>query len=358
MTRRELTDRLLSDIHSLDLPPVSLMEVCGTHTMAIARYGIKRLLPPQVKLLSGPGCPVCVTPAEAIDAILELAMEPGVVIASYGDMIRVPGSRPGDSLAARRALGADVRMVFSPMDALAMAEAEPGKQFVFLGVGFETTAAGTAAAVKAAAAGKRANFSIFPLLRRVEPALRQLLSDPGFSVDGFLCPGHVAVILGEEGFRYLPEEYRVPAVIAGFEPEEILLAVFRLLTQLQDKNPRVENCYPRAVRPEGNPLARKVMDEVLIPSDELWRGLGMIPGGGYTFREDFSAFDARKRFGIRLTERPMELPCRCGEILSGKLTPEDCPLFGTVCTPDEPVGPCMVSGEGSCAAAYKYRGLD
>ena len=255
---------LLAAICALPVGQVRLMEVCGTHTMAIAEAGIRSLLPGNVRLLSGPGCPVCVTPAEVIDAVLALATEKNVILASYGDMIRVPGSIPGDSLQRRRALGADVRVCYSPMDALAIARDNPAREVVFLGVGFETTAPGTAAAVLSAAEQELKNFSVWSMLKTVEPALRALMGMEGFNVQGFLCPGHVATILGEEGFRFLPEEYGMPAVISGFEPEDILLAVYKLLKQIADGAPRVENEYARAVRPAGNPL----VSQTIVPPTE------------------------------------------------------------------------------------------
>ncbi len=334
---------------------VRLMEVCGTHTMAIARAGLRRLLPPGVELLSGPGCPVCVTAQESIDAFLALASEPGVTIATYGDMVRVPGSVRGDSLARRRALGAELLVVYSPMDAVDFARAHPTREVVFLGVGFETTAPGTAAAVLAAAEAGVRNFSVLSLLKRVEPALRALCAAPDFRVDGFLCPGHVAVILGAEGFAFLPEELHLPAVIGGFEPEDILVALCRLLEQTRRGEARLENEYRRAVRPEGNVPARRLMARVLAARDDAWRGLGPVRDGGYGLRADFAAWDAEKKFGLKPAPSAPPGGCRCGELMRGLLHPWDCPLFGSACTPDDPVGPCMVSSEGACAAAYKYR---
>ena len=265
--------KLLDRIAELPLGETQIMEVCGTHTMAIAEAGIRSLLPKQVRLLSGPGCPVCVTLPEDIDAVLELAMEKDLVLTSYGDMLRVPGSRRGDSLLRRRAMGADVRIVYSPMDALDIAEREQGKQIMFLGIGFETTAPGTAAAVLAAKERGLKNFTVLSMLKSVEPALRALMEMPGFAVDGFLCPGHVATIIGERGFRFLADEYRMPGVIGGFEPEEILLAVYLLLKQISSGEAKVQNAYPRAVRPEGNPIAQRILNECFEPECAGWRGL-------------------------------------------------------------------------------------
>ena len=336
---------------------MTLMEVCGTHTMAIARSGLRTLLPGNIRLLSGPGCPVCVTPAEVIDGVLELAMEKNVILTTYGDMLRVPGSNPGDSLLRRRALGARVEIVYSPVDAVTLAKENPGREVVFLGVGFETTAPGTAVAVQMAREQGVENFSLLSMLKTVEPALRALIAMEGFQVDGFLCPGHVASIIGEGGFRFLPEEYGLPGVIAGFAPEEILLAVYRLAKQLTEGQARLENAYPRAVRPEGNPLARSMLENCFEPRRDLWRGLGSIDNSGLALRPELAAFDAEKKFGLTAAPAAKPTACRCGDVICGRLGPEECPLFGRRCTPEDPVGPCMVSSEGACAAAYKYRGI-
>ena len=334
---------------------IRLMEICGTHTHAIARAGLKQLLPEGVKLLSGPGCPVCVTPPEAIDALVSLARRPHLTVCTYGDMLRVPGTSPELSLLKEKARGAHVEMVFSPMDALAMAERDPGQEYVFAGVGFETTAPGTLAAVKAARDKNVSNFSVFMLLRRIEPAVRALLADPESRIDGFLCPGHVAVIIGEKGFRFLPEEYRLPAVISGFEPADIWLSVKELLRQIREKDPRLVNTYTRAVSPEGNPLALALMEEMTRPDGALLRGLGYIEGSAYALNGEYAAWDAAIKFGISLPRQTAPTACRCGEVICGKIEPAGCPFFGKVCTPDAPLGPCMVSSEGSCAAAWTYR---
>lgn len=352
------TQKLLGAIQALGERPMTLMEVCGTHTMAIARSGLKTLLPENIRLLSGPGCPVCVTPAEVIDGVLELAMEKNVILASYGDMLRVPGSTPGDSLLRRRALGARVEIVYSPVDAVALAKENPGREVVFLGVGFETTAPGTAAAVLTAQEEGVKNFSVLSMLKTVEPALRTLIAMPGFRVEGFLCPGHVASITGEAGFRFLPEEYNLPGVIAGFGPEEILLAVYLLAKQITEGKPRLENAYRRAVRPEGNTLAQAMLKRCFVPRRDLWRGLGEIENSGLGLREELADFDAEKKFGLSAAPKARPTACRCGDVICGRIRPEDCPLFDRRCTPEDPVGPCMVSSEGACAAAYKYRGIE
>lgn len=350
-------DKLLGAIHGLDKRRIKLMEVCGTHTMSIAKAGIRSLLPENIELLSGPGCPVCVTPAEVIDSVLALAMEKDIIIASYGDMLRVPGSIPGDSLQRRQALGARVEIVYSPVDAVELARQNPEKEVVFLGVGFETTAPGTAAAVLTAREEGVSNFSVWSMLKTVEPALRALIAMDGFDVDGFICPGHVGTIIGETGFRFLPEEYGLPAVIAGFEPEEILLAVYKLAKQIYDGRPRLENEYKRAVRPEGNTLAQAMLERCFEPRWDRWRGLGGINDSGLGLREELAAFDAEKKFAVSYSQAGKPTACRCGDVICGRLRPEGCPMFGKRCTPEDPVGPCMVSSEGACAAVYKYRGI-
>ena len=346
--------KILNAIAETDIGQADLMEVCGTHTMSIAKSGLKSMLPAGIKLISGPGCPVCVTPEETIDAVLDLSMERDVVIATYGDLIRVPGSRQGDNLSSRRAQGAQVEVVYSAIDAVALAASRPGKQVVFLGAGFETTAPGTAAAVKTAAEKRIKNFSVFSMLKKVEPALRALIEEPGFQVKGFICPGHVATIIGEKGFRFLAEEYGMPSVISGFEPDDILVSVYRLIKQIDAQKAKLENEYTRAVRPEGNPAAMMVMNEILEPKDDLWRGLGSIPLSGFGIIKEYSEYDAEARFSIEIRPSGKESICRCGDVIRGKISPVKCPLFGGACTPEDPVGPCMVSSEGACAAEYKY----
>ena len=348
------SEELLLRLGALTKHRWKLMEVCGTHTMSIARSGIKRLLPEGVELLSGPGCPVCVTPGEVMDAALELSVRPGVTVAAYGDMLRVPGTRRGDDLAHRRAGGADVRIVYSPMDVLDMAEAEPKRQFVFLGVGFETTAPGTAAALLEAGRRGVGNFTVFSMLKRVEPALRALIASDGFAIDGFICPGHVAVITGADGFKFLPREYGLPAAVAGFEPEDILLAVCHLVEMLERGEPALVNDYERAVTAGGNELAQRAIERVFEPRRDIWRGLGEIEASGLGIRPEFAQFDAEVRFNIEIRPSGLKTPCRCGDVITGRIHPQECPMFERECTPDDPLGPCMVSSEGACAAAYKY----
>ena len=338
--------------------PFTLMEVCGTHTMAIAKAGLRQLLPPSVRLISGPGCPVCVTPSGALDAVLDFAMRKDVILTTYGDLLRVPGSKRGDSLLARRALGADVRMVYSPMDALEMAKGTE-KQVVFFAVGFETTAPGTAACILAAQEEGVRNFSVLCLMKYTEPAIRAIVQDPACGIDGLICPGHVAAIVGSEAFGFLPKEYGLPAAVGGFEGEDVIRAVHALCRMREAGEASVVNEYARVVRPQGNPAAKAVLEQVFAPADDIWRGLGRIPMSGMRIHAQYADYDAAHRFAIAGLDRDAEKTngCRCGDILRGVLAPQGCPLFGRVCTPADPVGPCMVSGEGACAAAYKYQGV-
>ena len=334
--------------------PVKLMEICGTHTMAIARTGLKTILPENIRLSSGPGCPVCVTPSGVMDQVFDLCQDPGIMITSYGDLLRVPGTVRGDSLLRRKAMGANVTDVYSPVDALALAEKNPDKEVIFLGVGFETTAPGTAACILQAAQIKLKNFSVLCLLKNTEPALRTLIQGGDFSVSGFLCPGHVAAITGSNAFSFLPEDYGLPAVVAGFEAADLLYSILKLMEMLADRKPALVNEYIRLVRPEGNPTARAMMAKVFEPEDSPWRGLGLVKNGGLKIREEYAAFDAGRRFGL-VQKEGQDIPgCRCADVIRGILSPARCPLFKTVCTPSDPVGPCMVSSEGSCAAAFRY----
>ena len=335
---------------------IRIMEVCGTHTMEIARAGIRSLLPEGVRLVSGPGCPVCVTPPGTIDAVLALTEHPERIIATYGDMMRVPGSVRGDSLLARRVAGADVRMVYSALDAVQIAKDNPAREVVFLGVGFETSAPGTAYAVAAASRDNVKNFTVFSMLKRLEPSVRALAKDPAFNINAFLAPGHVAVILGEEGLRFF-EALGFPAVIAGFEPEEIARAVTMLLAQIREGRTQLENAYPSVVSKTGNTKAREVISKYLMPRRDNWRGLGSIEDSGYGIREEYAVFDAERKFDIQITEPAVKSACRCGDVIQGKIEPARCPLFGRGCDPAFPEGPCMVSAEGACAAAYRYANL-
>ncbi len=352
---------LLAALGAYQGRPVTFMEVCGTHTMAAARSGLRQLLPDRVRLISGPGCPVCVTPVGYVDRALALARTDQVTLTTFGDLVRVPGSSPIGSqdapptLALARAEGCDVRVVYSPRDALALAREQPARQIVFLGVGFETTAPALAAAILEAADQELDNFSILLAAKTIPGALELLATAEDVALDGLLCPGHVSVILGPEAYEPVVERFGLPCAIAGFEPLEILRAMQELVAQIENGQPLVANCYPGAVRPGGNPKARELVARVFEPCDARWRGLGVIPGSGLAVRRAYRQLDAADRFAVDLPEPVEPKGCRCGDVLRGVLDPADCGLFGTSCTPETPRGACMVSGEGSCAARYHYR---
>ena len=336
--------------------PVKLMEICGSHTVAIFRTGIKSLLPENVILVSGPGCPVCVTAMEDMDRMIALSDRSrgeDIIIATFGDMIRVPGT--WTSLEQEKARGADVRIASTPLDALRWAQENPQKQVVFLGVGFETTSPTIAATVLKAEETGLENLFIYPAFKLLPPALTALLESPDVAIDGFLCPGHVSIMLGADAYREVAEKYRKPCVIGGFEPLDILLGISMLCEQLAYKTHEVENAYGRAVTDKGNQRAMAMLHEVFEAADASWRGLGSIDSSGLAFRDEFAEYDAVKRFGLDSVETGFEpAGCACGEVLRGIVDPVDCPLFANDCTPDSPVGSCMVSSEGSCAAWYKY----
>ena len=334
--------------------PVRLMEICGTHTMAIARSGLKSILPENVQLLSGPGCPVCVTPSNMIDLALDLSQKPGVLIASYGDLLRVPGSLRGDSLLKRRASGGNVQSVYSPADAVQIAREHPEMEIIFLGVGFETTAPGTAACILEAASEGLKNFSVLSLLKRTEPAIRALIEADDFAVSGFLCPGHVAAVIGADAFSFLPEEYGLPGVVSGFEPADLLCSVLELTKMIAENRPALKNEYTRLVRQKGNPAALALTEKIFSSSPSDWRGLGHIEDSGYAIRPEYAQWDAAVKFSLNAGPEKEPPGCRCAQVIRGVLRPADCPLFRNVCTPENPAGPCMVSGEGACAAAYQY----
>lgn len=349
----KLCQALLRRLEDLLDRPMRFMEVCGTHTVSIFRGGLRTLLPAQVTHLTGPGCPVCVTHDREVAAFLKLAEQPDVIIATFGDLMRVPGP-DGRSLKHAQADGTRVSVVYSPLDALTLAAEHPDATVVFLGVGFETTAPAVAATVLAAERRKLDNFAVFSCHKLVPPALEALLGDPGNGIDAFLLPGHVSTVLGLSPFRFVAEAWKRPAVVAGFEPADILDALCRMARQYRENDFKVENAYPRAVSDDGNPKARAILSQVFRTSDALWRGLGAIPASGLALTPAYERFDALARLGLSLPEtRPLP-GCRCGEVLKGKLPPNECPLFGKVCTPANPVGPCMVSTEGSCSAYFKY----
>jgi hydrogenase expression/formation protein HypD len=330
------------------------MEVCGTHTVSIFRSGIRSLLPERIELISGPGCPVCVTPIGEIDRAINLAHRQDVVLLTFGDLMRVPGST--SSLSMARAEGSDVRVITSPLDTLEIAKGEPGKRVVFFAVGFETTSPAIAAAVREAQKSGLDNLFVLSSLRLIPPALRVLLSSGRLALDGFLLPGHVSVIIGAEPYSFLAREFSLRGVITGFEALDILEGISMLLRQKKEGRAEIEIQYRRAVRAEGNPRALGIMEEVFTPVDARWRGLATIPNSGLALRDEFGEMDAAEAFDIPYAEVEEPPGCRCGEVLQGIIRPPECQLFGTRCTPLNPVGPCMVSSEGSCAAFYRYGG--
>ncbi|QCX32609.1 hydrogenase formation protein HypD [Caloramator sp. E03] len=333
---------------------ITIMEVCGTHTMAIAKFGIKSILPKNIRLISGPGCPVCVTPVEIIDEIIKLSKIKDVIITTYGDMIKVPGSNSDESLERRKAEGADIRVVYSPMDALEIAKKNSDKEIVFIGIGFETTAPNSAVAVETAINEEIKNFSLFSIHKRVEPVLRHIINMDNFEVNGFLCPGNVAVIIGEEGFEFLVKEYKIPSVICGFEAGDIIYSIYRLSEMIKNNTPFLENEYIRAVKKKGNEKAKAAIDNYFEFCDDLWRGIGFIKNSGYKLKNEYSDFDATKKFSIELKTCDYTGLCRCGDVIKGKIEPFECEFFSRICTPENPLGPCMVSSEGACASEYKY----
>lgn len=346
---------LVRQIRGASKTPLRLMEVCGTHTVAIFRHGIRTLLPETIRLISGPGCPVCVTAQADIDAFVALAQRREVTLATFGDLMRVPGS--GSSLQKETAEGADVRVVYSPMDAVQMARNHPERQVVFLGVGFETTTPTIAAAIMTAGKLKLDNFSVYAAHKTVPTALNALMDNPDIRIDGFILPGHVSVIIGTDAYQPLFDQHQMPCTVVGFEPVDVLRGILDLVEMIEKKAPALTNAYPRVVTRAGNVQAKKILETVFEPCDAPWRGLGVIPGSGLAIRDEWAAFDAVKRFELTLTAVPEPPGCACGEILSGTKTPDACALFGKQCTPMHPVGPCMVSTEGTCAAFYRYAGV-
>ena len=332
--------------------PLKLMEVCGTHTVEIFRHGVRDVIPGEISLLSGPGCPVCVTSIRDVDTALAIAKMPGTILATFGDMMRVPGGK--ESLLEARSGGATIQIVYSPMDALQFAKREKGKEVVFFATGFETTSPLIAATVLEAEKDGSRNFSLYSAHKLVPPALKALLDSPDVHVDGFLLPGHVSTIIGKQPYAFIPERYRKPSVITGFEATDIIEGILMLLRQIAREQPAVEIQYTSAVRDDGNPKALAMLEQCFEPAHAYWRGIGEIPASGLKLREPYRAFDANVRFQPEIEDHPEPSRCSCGDILRGVRIPPECDLFGTGCTPDSPVGACMVSTEGSCAAYYKY----
>ncbi len=348
-------ERLAASLAAVVTRPWTLMEVCGGQTHTIVRYGIDELLPEGLTLIHGPGCPVCVTPVEILDRAIGIARRPEVIFTSFGDMLRVPGSE--EDLARVRAAGGDVRIVYSPLDAVTLAEREPDREVVFFAVGFETTAPANAMAVQLAARKGLRNFSVLVAQVRVPPALEAILGAPGCRVQAFLAAGHVCTVMGTAEYVPLARQHRVPVVVTGFEPLDLLQGVAMAVRQLEEGRSEVEIQYARAVRPEGNPVARRAIAEVFEVGDRTWRGLGLIPASGLALRERYAGFDAARRFPEPepSSAARTDAACHAGLVLQGRERPEQCPAFGTACTPERPLGAPMVSSEGACAAYYTYR---
>jgi len=348
-----LVRRGLARLRAITRHPWTIMEVCGGQTHAILRYGLDRLFPPEITLVHGPGCPVCVTPAEIIDQAVALARRPGIIFCSFGDMLRVPGSQ--ESLFSAKSAGADVRVVYSPLDAVKLAGSRPDREVVFFAVGFETTAPANALAVQQAARLGLKNFSMLVSHVLVPPAMEAILSAPDNRVQGFLAAGHVCAVTGTRRYEPIAARYGAPIVVTGFEPLDIVEGVLWCVEQLEAGRAGVRNAYARSVRPEGNPAAWKRVEEVFEVIDRSWRGIGRIPASGLGFRKEWETFDAAKRFGSFDLPEEKSSECISGLILRGVRKPTDCPAFGTRCTPEHPLGATMVSSEGACAAYYRYR---
>jgi hydrogenase expression/formation protein HypD len=347
-----LAGRLLAEIRQTVTRPWVIMEICGGHTHAIMKGGLDQLLPAQLELVHGPGCPVCVTPVETIDRAVAIAARPEVILASFGDMLRVPGS--ASSLFMAKSAGADVRMVYSPLEAVALARQHPEREVVFFAVGFETTAPGNGMALLQAKREGLTNFSLLASHVLVPPAIRALLSSPTNRVQGYLAPGHVCTVMGWQEYESLAEEFRVPIVPTGFEPIDILAGLLMVLRQLEAGRYVVENQYARSVSRQGNRAAQRVMAEVFTVRDRAWRGIGVLPASGLVIRDDLAGYDAERKFAVEsIRVRESEL-CQSGSVLQGLIKPDGCPAFGRECTPEHPLGATMVSGEGACAAYYRY----
>ncbi|MEI6899331.1 MAG: hydrogenase formation protein HypD [Bacteroidota bacterium] len=350
---QELVLSLSEKIHRVSKKPVAFMEVCGGHTMAVHRYGLHALLPATVKLLSGPGCPVCVTATSFIDTALELSRIPSNIITTFGDLIRVPGTFT--SLEKERMNGGDIRIVYSILDAIALAHANPAKNIIFLGIGFETTAPATAAGIKKAALERLSNFSVLSSHKIMPPVMEALINE-GVKLNGYIAPGHVSAITGSSIYNKIAEVYRLGVVISGFEPADILQSILMLVEQVENDRPAVEIAYKRVVKHEGNLIAQQLLNDIFEPADDWWRGFGIIPGSGLKIRQKYEEWDAIKKFPVNIPIPKEPKGCICGDILKGVKTPKECPLFGKVCNPENPVGACMVSGEGSCGTWFKYHG--
>lgn len=347
-----LAKKLENRIAHLSTKPARLMEFCGGHTVAIMRNGIRQLLPPNIEMLSGPGCPVCVTANQDIDRAIALSQLPGVIITTFGDMLKVPGSY--SSLQKERASGSDIRVVYSTQDAMQIARDNPSRSVVFIGIGFETTAPGIATSIVQAAKEGLRNFHVLCLLKMTPPPMKALLDLGEVKLNGIVCPGHVTTIIGTQPYESYARDYGIACVVAGFEPVDILQTIEMLIEQIEQDTPRVEIAYTRGVRPEGNTIALEIMNNAFEVTDATWRGIGCIPSSGYRIRDKYEGFDAEKIFRIEPPATKEARGCRCGEVLRGVVRPPECKLYRTTCTPENPIGPCMVSSEGTCAAYYQY----
>ena len=350
--KKDLILSVAENLKAISRKEIILMEVCGGHTMAIHRFGLASLLPSNIRLISGPGCPVCVSSQLFIDKAMAYSKIPGTIITTYGDLIRVPGS--STSLEKERAAGSDIRIVYSALESLEIARGNPEKNVIFLGIGFETTAPATAATIIKAKKEKISNFFVLSAHKVMPPVMKALVEE-GVKINGFIAPGHVTAITGTSIYNDLASVYGLGVVVSGFEPADLMQAVLMLAIQMESGTPKVEIQYQRVVHYKGNIIAQQLLDEVFVHSDDSWRGLGMIPDSGLKIRENFSSFDAEKQFTVNVPESVEPKGCMCGQILRGIKTPEDCTLFGKKCSPSHPVGACMVSAEGTCATYYKYR---
>lgn len=349
---KDVIQKIVEDISTYSGPNLKIMEVCGTHTMAISRYGLRSLLPKSIELVSGPGCPVCVTPMAYIDSALELADNKDIIITTFGDMMRIPGNE--STLLYKKAKGCNVQMVYSPLNAVDLARENPDKEVVFLSVGFETTTPVIALSVYKAKSEGINNFSVLTANKTMPEAIKTLAGDKELAINGFLYPGHVAAIIGTDFFSDVAYNMKKAGAVAGFEPLDILYSINILVKNITRGNIILENMYSRVVTKEGNLKAQQKMYEVFEATDAIWRGIGMIQNSGLGLRAEYKLFDAEKKFSIQIKDSPEPKGCQCGEVLKGKKKPLDCKLFKARCTPENPVGACMVSSEGTCAAYYKY----
>jgi hydrogenase expression/formation protein HypD len=351
---KALIKSMLEKIQTTSIKAINIMEVCGTHTQAISRLGIRQLVEPAINLLSGPGCPVCVTSEGYMDAAIKLSNQPNIIITTFGDMMRVKGS--GENLIQQREKGKDIRIVYSPLDAVKLAEENKDKEVVFLGVGFETTTPLIALAVKTAGKKSIKNFSVFTGMKSMEPILHHILADHSHNIHGLICPGHVAAVKGADYFKFIIEKYNIPAVITGFEATDIVGALYFLADQQHKRQKSFKNLYKSCVTAEGNKRAQELMEEVFINCRAQWRGIGTIDASGLELREKYRIYDAAEKFGVKIEENSSST-CECSEILLGKRLPVHCSFFGKSCTPENPAGPSMVSSEGACSIFYKYKRL-